>query len=213
MKPIVILPEGLMSREDIAKLEGNFLCAVECKDPSKVKFLDPIPSAGDRGKIARAAIELSRIVLTGAWGQYFTGEALGRQQMSRIFCDLLMKGTELDPNGTTDKPFDPDPTGLIDGVTVVAGDSSGVLLAGKYNPADRTFDTSDPTKATAFVRADGSPGAKEIDFGLDPHPGPGSGAGFLVVKVTYTVQGTPPPEDATNVTAEVGSPEDIHFWG
>ena len=106
-------------------------------------------------------------------------------------------------NFTFDAAFDPTDMN----VEVIAGDSTGTFLAGVVQP-DGTVDLSDKAKATAYVNADGSLGAKEIDFTADPHPGEGEGAGRLVVKVTYTVAGPESP-DATTVTVEQGPVEDV----
>jgi len=93
MKPIIILPEGEMSADNLKALRDNWLCVVECKNPASVKFLDPIPSAAERTKVEDAAIALSRKVLNpGFWTQDST-----RQNMAGHFVDILLKGTRLDP--------------------------------------------------------------------------------------------------------------------
>jgi hypothetical protein len=51
MKPIVILPPGAMSKEDIDRLRNNNLCVVEAQEPGLVKFLDPIPAISSRTEI------------------------------------------------------------------------------------------------------------------------------------------------------------------
>lgn len=93
MKPIIILPPDAMADDQIQQLRDNGLCVVVAKDPSKVKFLDPIPSAAERTKIEDAAIQLSRKVLaTGYWSHNDT-----RQNLAATFVDILVSGTKLDP--------------------------------------------------------------------------------------------------------------------
>jgi hypothetical protein len=96
MKPIIIVPPGMVSKDDMAKLESNGICIIEAADPSKVKFLDPIPSAAERTKSEDAAIMLSRKILSdGFWKDGST-----RKEMATAFVDILVKGTRLDPRGT-----------------------------------------------------------------------------------------------------------------
>ena len=93
-KPILILPPGAISKEDLAKLNENGICSVEAEDPSKIKFLDPIPSAGDRGKIENACILLSRRLLN--WNSNFN---ITKADVSNFYIQALMDGTCL-----SDKP-------------------------------------------------------------------------------------------------------------
>lgn len=93
MRPILIIPPGDMSAEDIKRLNDNGICTVEAKNPSMVKFLDPIPSAAQRTKVEEAAIALSRKMLTQ--GFWHNGETRGT--LAAHYVDLLVKGTPLDP--------------------------------------------------------------------------------------------------------------------
>jgi len=100
MKPIIIVPTKTLSPENLKMLRDNELCVIEAKDPAKIKFLDPIPSASQHDKAEAAAISLSRILLNGQWAEYDSSAQIGRSTFSRIFVDLLIKGTALDRNGT-----------------------------------------------------------------------------------------------------------------
>lgn len=95
MKPIIILPPDTISNDDINLLRENGLCVVTSKNPSLVKFIDPIPSVSSRTQIEHAAIQLSRRILTQ--GVY---DRETRGNFSSMFLDFLMKGTPLDPAGT-----------------------------------------------------------------------------------------------------------------
>jgi hypothetical protein len=96
MKPIILLPEGAISAENIEALRQNGICVVEAKDPGAIKFLDPIPSAADRGKVEQAAIALSRKILNkGFWSNSQT-----RDEICRWYVEALVKGTPLDPEPT-----------------------------------------------------------------------------------------------------------------
>ncbi len=97
MKPIIILPPGSMTKEDIDRLRENELCVVESNDPALVKFVDPIPAISSRTEIENAAIQLSRKVMSP---NFWTGgyNASMRLDCVRVFYDILTKGTPLDPN-------------------------------------------------------------------------------------------------------------------
>lgn len=91
MKPIIILPTGSMSQEDIEQLRKNDLCVVVAKEPNLVKFVDPIPAVSQRTKIEDAAIRLSRKVLNpGYWQTSDTCKIL-----TQTFFEILSEGTPL----------------------------------------------------------------------------------------------------------------------
>lgn len=100
MKPVIILPPDAVSVEDIALLNANDLCVVVAKDPSMVKFVDPLPAASSRTEMEHAAIQLSRMLLNGHWSRWSGTNMLGRGDFARMFVDLLVEGTPLDPNPT-----------------------------------------------------------------------------------------------------------------
>lgn len=62
MKPILILPPGEMSPEDMDRLRENDICVVEAKDPSAIRFCDPPPS-GNYDQVTEASLTLSRYVV------------------------------------------------------------------------------------------------------------------------------------------------------
>lgn len=103
MKPIMVLPPDLLSEADIKTLRDNDLCVVVAKDPSKVRFIDPIPAAQKRSKVGDAAIKLSRMLLTGRWGHYSNSSVIGRSEFAKIYVDLIMEGSELDPAGSPEE--------------------------------------------------------------------------------------------------------------
>lgn len=90
MKPVIIIPKGAISREDIERLNANGLCTVEADDPAKVKFLDPIPAAAQRGKVEDAAIMLSRRLLQ------LQGSTT-KAEVAQMFAAFIIQGTPLDP--------------------------------------------------------------------------------------------------------------------
>lgn len=101
MKPIIILPPDTMSEENIKALRDNDLCVVVAKDPARVKFLDPIPATAARTKVDDAAIQLSRKLLNrGFWNNDST-----RQTVAATYVDILIQGTRLDPNGSTEEQY------------------------------------------------------------------------------------------------------------
>ena len=87
----------MMSEKDKESLIQNNICVVEADDPSLVKFVDSIPAIASRTEIEQAAIQLSRKVLnrdTWSHGSDIPKEA------AKMFIDILIKGTPLDPRGT-----------------------------------------------------------------------------------------------------------------
>lgn len=101
MKPMIILPPDTMTEENIKLLRENDICVVVAKDPSKVRFVDPIPSASSRTEIERAAIKLTRILLNRQWGHITVNGEIGIGTIARLYIECLAQGTPLDANGTT----------------------------------------------------------------------------------------------------------------
>jgi len=106
MKPMMILPPGLMSKADIELIRENGICVAVASDPTKVKFIDPIPAASSRSQIEDAAIKLSRILLNGQWGNFYNSSQLGKSEFSVLFLKCLLQGTPLDPKGTLEERRD-----------------------------------------------------------------------------------------------------------
>ena len=97
MKPMIILPPDTMSKEDIQTLRDNDMCVVEATDPTKVKFVDPIPVSSSRTQIESAAIQLSRRILqydSTTWNENCRMDA---QKVWKTFIDLVIAGSPLDP--------------------------------------------------------------------------------------------------------------------
>lgn len=86
-------------------LRSNDFIVVVSKHPAAVKFLDPIPSSKDRGKIEQAAIQLSRKILHREWGHIQQGP-LDHTVAVKLFVECLIHGTALDENGSTDEQLD-----------------------------------------------------------------------------------------------------------
>jgi hypothetical protein len=95
MNPIIILQPDSMSESDIKLLRDNKICVVVAKDPNALKFLDPIPAQSSRNEMENAAISLSRKLLNGDLSGY-----IDRRDVTALYCDILTKGTSLDPRPT-----------------------------------------------------------------------------------------------------------------
>lgn len=102
MKPMIIIPPDLINAENIRLLRANGVCVVVAKDPAKVRFMDPILAMSARNEIDSAAIRLSRLLLNG---QYKTsnGGYLSRADFTKLFVEILVKGTSLDARGTQEE--------------------------------------------------------------------------------------------------------------
>ena len=102
MKPILIIPPNTIDAEGIKALNDNGICTVVATEPSKVKFLDPIPAMEGRTQPEQAAIVLGRKLLAsrtyinaGHW------QSIDRADVWRWYLEALTKGTSLDIDGTT----------------------------------------------------------------------------------------------------------------
>lgn len=100
---MMIIPPDVMSEEHMKILQENGICIVVASDPSKVKFVDPIPAISCRTQIEKAAIRMSRILINGAWHDYNTSGVISRETVLRIWTDALVAGTELDVRGTREE--------------------------------------------------------------------------------------------------------------
>lgn len=96
MQPIMILQPDSMSDEDMQRLRDNGLCVVVAKEPALVRFMDPIPSVSSRTDIENAAIRLSRKMVT----HEYWGNEDGRRDYIAELCDIIIKGSPLDPQPT-----------------------------------------------------------------------------------------------------------------
>lgn len=102
MKPMMIVPPDLLDEANLQLLRDNGICAVVAKDPSKLRFVDPIPAVSSRTQIERAAINFSRKILReGTFNDANAG--VFRGTLSKMFVDLLVAGTPLDPEETVEE--------------------------------------------------------------------------------------------------------------
>lgn len=93
MKPVMIVPPGVLSDADVQLLRENDLCVVVADDPSKVRFVDPIPAMSSRTEIENAAIQLSRKLLNG--NGFDQNGVIGQRGVASLYVNLLVKGTPL----------------------------------------------------------------------------------------------------------------------
>lgn len=89
IKPVIILPQGQVSRDDIERLNSNGLCVVEAQDPSLVRFMEPPPDG--YGIRERAAISLFRRVMAHKSLSY------SRSDIAVLYADILLEGSPLEP--------------------------------------------------------------------------------------------------------------------
>lgn len=84
IKPLIIIPNGEISRRDIKRLNDNGFCVVEAKDPSKVRFADPPP--GDYSAQERAAIDLFRVLADRS-----NSASYNRKDIATMYVELLLR--------------------------------------------------------------------------------------------------------------------------
>ncbi len=90
MRPVIILPKGEMSAEDMARLNANDFCVVEAEHPENVRFMEP-PPEGYTGQ-ERAAIRLCRTILDQGRHANWSGADLIQRLVH-----YLVAGTPLGP--------------------------------------------------------------------------------------------------------------------
>ena len=88
-----------MSEVDIAELRKNDICVVVAKEPSKVKFVDPIPASSSRTTIENACIKLSRVLLNNTWRGMINSGHLSAKDFAWLYIQMLSGGTPLDERG------------------------------------------------------------------------------------------------------------------
>lgn len=81
-----------MTPENINLLRDNGICVVEAKDPSKVKFVDPLPAVSSRTQMEDACIKLTKKLLAGHLFE------VNRRDFANLYVDCLTEGTALDIN-------------------------------------------------------------------------------------------------------------------
>lgn len=89
-KPVVIIKPKAMSKADIRRMNHAGITVVEAESPESIRFLDPPPF--DRDQQERAAISLSRILLTTGNNNtpYY------RQTIAEMYVKILLEGTPLE---------------------------------------------------------------------------------------------------------------------
>lgn len=100
MKPMILLAPNQMTEPNIKQLRDNGICVAVAKDPSKIRFVDPIPAMSSRTQIENAAIKLSRLLLNGQWSG---PSQMGAMDFAKLYVELLIEGTPLDKNGTIEE--------------------------------------------------------------------------------------------------------------
>lgn len=90
---MIVLPPHAMSDKDVRLLRKNGICVVVAKDPSEVRFVDPIPASSNRTEMEAAAVAMTRKLLEWPWSATFAT----KEFISELYCKLLVRGTSLDP--------------------------------------------------------------------------------------------------------------------
>ncbi len=85
-QPIMVLPKGALSVEDIQRLRDNGVCCVEADEPDAIRFVDP---PVDLSVIDRSAGEVFRMLLerpdrTESWNVRELVDYLARAIASRV---------------------------------------------------------------------------------------------------------------------------------
>lgn len=87
MKPMIILPPGVMSEESIQMLRDNEICVVVAKNPAKVRFIDPLPCISSRTELEHAALQLAHKLLAGEFNTKLN--YVYRSDIAEMFVTIL----------------------------------------------------------------------------------------------------------------------------
>lgn len=90
VRPVIVLPTGQVTKEDIAVLRENGMCVVEAKDPSLVRFMEPPPNGYSEQE--RAAISLCRHLLRNYQTSHWT-----KAEIHEILVHAFTEGSPLKP--------------------------------------------------------------------------------------------------------------------
>jgi hypothetical protein len=102
MKPMIVVPPDVMDADNLKMLRDNDICVVVAKNPAQLHFMDPLPAASNRTQIENAAIQLSRRLLN----ETFNSTTFYKSTFAALFIEILIKGSPLDPRGTTEEQYD-----------------------------------------------------------------------------------------------------------
>ncbi len=91
MKPVVILPKGQMTKEDITELRANDWCVVECDDPSLVRFTEPPPAS--YSNMDQAAMKLCRYLVDCDRAE----TVRNRRDIAALLVEFILEGESLPP--------------------------------------------------------------------------------------------------------------------
>lgn len=88
IKPVIILPPGMMSKEDIQEMRANGFCVVEAKKPDQVRFIEPPPMGYSAQE--KAAISLCRWLMRPDNKEHLT-----RQDIGALLAHFFIQGSPL----------------------------------------------------------------------------------------------------------------------
>lgn len=89
VKPVIILPKGELSPEDLERLRDNGFCCVEAEHPDEVRFMEPPPAGYEKAE--QAAIQLCRYIVN-----YEKREChFERRQLVDLLARYMIEGTPL----------------------------------------------------------------------------------------------------------------------
>ena len=91
MKPVMIVPKGALSKADLKRLNDNFICVVEAKDPAAVRWMEPYPQGYNVQELA--AIELARGLLRDG---KLPGHGYNvKQTVGALYAEILLRSDPL----------------------------------------------------------------------------------------------------------------------
>lgn len=89
VKPVIVLPKGELSPEDLQLLRDNGFCVVEAEHPDAVRFMEPPPQGYTTQE--QAAIKLCRYIVN----YENQNVSFDRRSLVDLLCRYMIEGTPL----------------------------------------------------------------------------------------------------------------------
>lgn len=89
MAPVIVVPTGEISKEDLALVRENGFCVIEAKNPDAVRFMEPPPNGYSEQE--RAAIALCRHLMRFEGDRNWT-----KREIGNLLAQFFIQGSPLE---------------------------------------------------------------------------------------------------------------------